>query len=1073
MRTRNRRVHASLLGLVFVATGIFWFGGSAGAQDSQGQGKTNPLQALHFRFIGPMGGRTSAITGVIGQPAVAYIGSANGGIFKTSNSGITWKALFENQHTGSIGALAVPATEPNTVWAGTGEPWIIRADPGPGDGVYRSTDGGDSWQHMGLEQTGHITEIVIDRHDANIVYVCSVGQVYKPGHERGIFKTTDGGHSWQQVLHVDDNTGCSDLVLDPHDPNTLFAGMWQLTIHTWDLHSGGPSSGVYVTHDAGATWKKLAGNGLPPADHPLGRIGVNIAQTDPKRIYALIEDHPPGFYRSDDGGKNWQLVNYTYALGGRFPYDSRFGVSTGNEDLIYFLGQAWFVSEDAGKTLISKPTTAGGDLHNIWIDPNDPKHFMVSDDQDGTITWDGGKTYTHIVLPNSQFFHVATDNRIPYNVYGNKQDGGSFGAPSNNLAGATGHITEADWFNVAGSESGYVVPDPSDENIFWISAYYGDIGRLNLKTGESRSVSPWPDAPFGVKPADMKYRFNWNIPVLVSPHDHNRVYIGTQYVMMTTNAGHSWKVISPDLTLNEKDHEQDSGGVTPYNLSTFSAETIFVLSESPLQAGVIWAGTADGQIQVTRDGGAHWSNVTKNIKDLPPWGTVQNIEPSHFNVGTAYASVSLWQEGDNNPYVFKTTDFGQTWKLIAGDIPKSVFSFPLCLIEDPVRQGMVYLGTGNALYVSWDDGDRWTQLRNNLPPTSIKWLTLQKNYNDLVIATYGRGIWILDDVTPLREWDKAQGSDAFLFKPRPAYRYRAVFNGRVADELHPGPGENPPDGSDINFYLNKPAKDAKLTIKDKSGDTVRTLKFDAVPGLNRVWWNLEYEPAHIVKLRTPPPDAPWVQIPREGWRPVVSLMAFKGAPRVAPGTYTLELSANGKQLSQSIVVLNDPNSEATEQAITEEVAFSRDLVREYNRLVDMINELEWDRKQVTDLKARLDDRGDHAPALQETKALDSQIVGMEDKLFQIHLTSVSIEEGISMPMRLYEKMAGLLDAVVHRNATGGGAGSGPTEGELEVNKIYQQQLQQCEQEFHQFTDKDLPAFNARIKSDHLVAAIAP
>ena len=1069
MRIIVKRARRLPLWLFVMVVSISWFGAGVGAQ---GQDSPNPLAALHFRFVGPMGGRTAAITGVIGQPGVAYIGSANGGIFKTTNYGNSWTALFESQHTGSVGALAVAASQPTIVWAGTGEPWIIRADPGPGDGVYKSTDGGNSWQHSGLEQTGHITEIVIDRHNADIVYVCSVGQVYKPGHERGIFKTTDGGKTWRQVLYVDDNTGCSDLVLDPHDPSTLFAGMWQVTIHTWDLHSGGPGSGVYVTHDAGATWKKLAGHGLPAADHPLGRVGVNIAQTDPKRIYALIEDHPPGLYRSNDGGETWELVNYTYSLGGRFPYDSRFGVSTGNEDLLYFLGQAWFVSEDGGKTLVEKPAVAGGDLHNIWIDPNDPLHFMVSDDQDGTITWDGGKTYTHVILPNSQFFHVITDDRVPYNVYGNKQDGGSFGGPSNSLGGARAHINESDWFSVAGSESGFVVPDPTDHDIFWISAYYGDIGRMNLKTGEAHAVSPWPDALFGVKPADLKYRFNWNIPVLVSQHDHNRVYIGTQYVMMTINAGQSWQVISPDLTLDEKSHEQDSGGVTPYDLSTFSSETIFALSESPRQAGVLWAGTADGQVQVTRDNGAHWTNVTKNIKGLPPWGTVQNIEPSNFDAGTAYLSVSLWQEGDNNPYVYKTTDFGQTWTSVSGDIPKSVFSFALCLIEDPVRKGMLYLGTGNMLYISWDDGGHWTPLKNNLPPTAIKWLTIQKNYNDLVIATYGRGIWILDDVTPLRDWDKTQHSDAYLFKPRPAYRYRNVFNGRLSDDRRTSPTENPPDGGDIDFYLPKPAKDVNLTIKDAGGQTVRTLKLDGTAGLNRVWWNLQYDPAHIAKLRTPPPDAAWVQLPKEGWRPVISLLNFEGASRVAPGNYTVELSVNGKQLSESMVIRRDPNSEATDQTIAEEVAFSRDVLSEYNRVVDMINQLEWDRKQVLDLKARLNDRGGHDATLEATQNLDAKIVSLEDKLFQIHLTSVSIEEGISMPMRLYEQLSGLLGAVVRGNATGDGAGFGPTEAETAMNKIYQQKLEECAKDFQQLTDKDIPAFNDKVKDSHLVATIA-
>lgn len=1070
MRSILQKIQRSRFCMLALVVSIAWLAGNARAQD---QTSTNPLEPLHFRFIGPMGGRTSAITGVVGQPAVAYIGSANGGIFKTSNFGITWNPIFENQHAGSIGALAVASSAPNVVWAGTGESWIIRADPGPGDGVYKSTDGGDSWVHSGLEQTGHISEIVIDRQNANIVYVCALGQVYKPGHEQGIFKTTDGGKTWQQVLFVNENTGCSDLVLDPHDPNTLFAGIWQVTIHTWNLNSGGSSSGVYVTHDAGATWKKLAGNGLPAADHTLGRVGVNIAQTNPKRIYALVEDHPPGFYRSDDGGQTWTLVNYTYALGGRFPYDSRFGVSTGNEDLIYFLGQAWFVSQDGGKTLLTNPTIAGGDLHNIWIDPNDPQHFMVSDDQDGTITWDGGKTYTHIVLPNSQFFHVTTDNRIPYNVYGNKQDGGSFGAPSNNLAGAKVSITPSDWFNVAGSESGFVVPDPSDENVFWVSAYYGDIGRVNLKTGESRAVTPWPDAPFGVKPANMKYRYNWNIPILVSHHDHNRVYIGSQYVMLTTNAGQSWQVISPDLTLNEKSHEQDSGGVTPYDLSTFSAETVFALTESPLQAGVIWAGTADGQVQLTRDSGAHWTNVTKNIPDLPPWGTVQNIEPSHFAAGTAYVSVSLWQEGDNDPYVYKTTDFGQSWKSVSGDIPKSVFSFALCLIEDPVRQGMLYLGTGNALYVSWDDGKHWTQLRNNLPPTSIKWLTIQKNYNDLVIATYGRGIWILDDLTPLRDWDKAQQSDAYLFSPRHAYRFRIIHNGRLGAEAHPYMGENPPNGADINFYLSKAAKEVQITIRDPNDELLRTMKTSGRAGLNRVWWNLESEPAHVVKLRTPPPDAPWVQTPKEGWRPMVSLMSFQGAPRVAPGTYSIQLSVNGKQLSEPIIVERDPNSEATSQAIAAEVSFGREVLVQYNRAADMINRLEWESKQVMDLKAMLADSGGHDHELETATDLEAKITGLEDKLFQIHVTSASIEEGISMPMRLFEKLAGLLEAAIHGNATGDAAGSTATEAEIEVSKMYQQELAEYEKEFQQLSQNEIPAFNERLKESRLSAVIVP
>jgi photosystem II stability/assembly factor-like uncharacterized protein len=1049
----------------------------ARAQEEQGEAVTphdnNPLAQMHFRFVGPTGGRTASITGVIGQPAVAYVGSANGGIYKTTDYGTTWNPIFDNQDVGSVGALAVATSAPNEVWAGTGEPWIVRVEPDMGDGIYKSTDEGHTWKHMGLEKTGHITSIVINPQDANTVYACSVGQAYKPGDERGIFKTTDGGNSWKHVLFVNENTGCSDLVMDPRDPNTMFAGMWEVTIHAWDLHSGGPNSGVYVTHDAGATWSKISGHGLPAADHSLGRIAVNISSRNPNLIYALMEDQPPGFYRSADGGKSWHLVSYNYATGGRFSYDSRFGVSSGDDDLIYFLGQAWFVSQDGGKSLIADVTRAGGDLHNIWMDPKDPDHFMVSDDQGDAITWNGGKTYLRVLLPNSQLFHVATDNRIPYNVYGNKQDAGSHGGPSNNLMGRRG-IGLGDWFNVAGSEAGFLVPDPTDDNIFWVTSYYGDVGRVNLKSGESHMVSPWPDAPFGAAPKDLKYRYNWVAPLAISPHDHNRVYVGTQYVLMTTDAGLTWKKISPDLTLDEKTHEENSGGVTPYNLGTYAGETIFAIAESPLKAGVIWVGTADGQIQMTQDAGGHWANVTKNLPGLPPWGQVQNIEPSHFSAGTAYATVNLEQMGDYSPYVYKTTDFGQSWKMIASDIPKTMLSSPECIIEDPERQGMLYLGTDNAFYVSWDDGAHWTHVRNNLPPTAIKWLTVQKHYSDLVMATYGRGVWILDDISPLREWDKATAADTYLFKPREAYRYRRIDTGRLVVSGATGKiGDNPPDGGDINFYLKRPAKDVQITISDSKGEVVRHLQANGRPGLNRIWWDLEYDPAHVIKLRAAPPGEPWVTTPEQGWRPVVSLLNFRGAPRVVPGTYTVTLAANGKELKSQMVVLRDPGSEATDQSIALEVSFTRQLLMEYNQVVDMVNDLEWQRKQLADLQSMLAAQGKHGPAIASIKMTDDKVTALEAKMYQIEQTSASIEEGITTPMRLYEKVAGLLGNVAHGRGSGGGAGLAPTQAEIEVNNEYEQQIRSYQKEFSELKEKEIPALNAGLKTHGLGAAIAP
>lgn len=1077
MRSSSKVILQSCLAIAAMAAGGLWLSASSQAQGGAG---ANPFAALHFRFIGPMGGRTSWITGVPGEPAVAYIGSSNGGIWKTTDAGTTWNPIFQHEDVGSIGAIAVAPSAHNIVWVGTGESFIVRADIDLGNGVYKSTDAGRTWQHMGLEDTGHIAEVVIDPQDANTVYVCSEGQIYRPGHERGIFKTTDSGRTWKQVLFVNATTSCGGLVMDPHDPNALFAGMWQVIIHTWDLHSGGTSSGVYVSHDAGETWRKLAGNGLPAADHPLGRVAVNIAPTNSQTVYALLEDHPPGLYRSDNGGRTWHLVAYSYAIGGRFPYDSRFGISSWNEDLLYFLGQAWFVSQDGGKTLEANPTRAGGDLHNIWMDPDDPNHYMVSDDQGGAITWNGGKTYRRIVLPNSQLFHVATDNAIPYHVYANKQDGGSLGGPSNSLMGSGGFgggISEADWHSADGCESGFLVPDPTDNNILWVTCYYGDVGRLDLRNGVSRTVSPWPDAPFGWKPANTKYRYNWVIPLTISPHDHNKVYIGTQYVMETTNDGQSWKEISPDLTLNDKSHEQDSGGVTPYNLGTFSGETIFAIAESPLQAGLIWAGTTDGQIQLTRDGGAHWTNVTKNIPNLPPWGTVENIEPSHFSAGTAYAAVDLSQMGDYSPYVFKTTDYGQTWQNIGGDVPKSEFSFPQCVIEDPIRKGMLYLGTGNALYVSWDDGGRWTRLRNNLPPTTIKWLTIQNHYNDLVIATYGRGIWILDDVTPLRQWDQAKQAGVYLFKPRPAYRYRRVNTAPQTVGAEVRVGENPPDGGDINFYLNQPTRDAMIAIKDSKGETVRTMKVEGRAGLNRVWWNLQYDPIQEVKLRTPPPDAPWVKNGPEGWRPVVSLVRYFGAPRVPPRSYTVELSADGKQLSEPMTVLKDPSGPATDQTIAQEVAFARTMFGELNQVSELINHIEWDRKQLEDLETLLAGRGNQAAALDAAKSLESKFIDLEGSIYQIHQTSVSIEEGITTPMRLYEKLSSLLRLYAsggsRGSSSGTAAGLGPTDQEVSVNALYQQQLAQAQKTYRELIDRDVPAFNNSLKASHVTAGITP
>src|SRR5437764_611768 len=653
----------------------------------------NPLAQLHFRHVGPVGNRAAAIVGEPGNPLVVYIGAASGGIWKTTDGGTRWKPVFDDQDVSAVGALAIAPTQHETVWAGTGEPWLIRPFHAMGDGVYKSTNGGRTWSRMGLEQTGHIARIIVDPHDANIVFACAVGQAYRTQRERGIFKTTDGGKTWQQALFVNENTGCSELSMDAHDSQTLFAGTWQVDIKTWGLNSGGLGGGVYVTHDGGATWNKVVGHGLPDANQPVGKTAVQVAPSNSDRVYALIEQQTPTLYRSEDGGRNWRVVNREHVMAERAPYYTRFGVSPDNDNLLYCVSVSYSISRDGGESFAKNIIPAGGDNHDIWIDPTNPNRILVANDGGGSISLDRGASYYRVVLPIAQIYHVFTDTQIPYYVYGNRQDGPSFMGPSNNLEGGAGlfggGITSGEWRSYGGCESGFGVPDPADFNIVWSGCYNGGLDRADMRSGQARSVEIWPDATYGWTPADVKYRWHWTFPITISPHDHNTVYVGSQVVHVTTDGGQSWKDISPDLTTNDKAHQQNSGGIASDNLMTFDGATLYAIAESPLQKGVIWTGTNDGQVQITRDGGAHWSNVTKSIPGLPPWGTVFNIEASHFDAGTAYITVDLQQVGNYDPFVYKTTDFGQSWKLISATVPKSVSSFAHCIREDPVRKGML------------------------------------------------------------------------------------------------------------------------------------------------------------------------------------------------------------------------------------------------------------------------------------------------------------------------------------------------------------------------------------------------
>src|SRR5215813_2778336 len=727
---------------------------------SQAQESTRDvLGNLRYRFIGPVGNRLTSVVGIPGDSNTYYVGAASGGVWKTTDGGVHWDPVFDDQPVSSIGALAIAPSDPNIVWAGTGEPWI-RSHISVGQGIYKSTDAGKNWTLMGLEKTGRISRIVIDPRNPDIVIACALGHAYGPQPERGVFRTADGGKTWDRVLFTDENCGCADIGMDNSNPRILFAGMWPLEIHTWGRESGGPGSGLFKSTDGGLTWRKLTGRGLPTKT--TGKVTVALARSNANRVYALIEtgdgapykgqDSDRGkLWRSDDGGENWRLVGYDRSLGGRTHYYFKMFVSPENENETYYLTASFGTSLDGGETL--RPSTGfgsspGGDNHDMWIDPTNANRMAVANDGGVSISVTRGRTWDRIQLPIAQIYHVTVDNQIPYYVYGNKQDGPSYRGPSRTGGGGFGGggIPRSAWQSVAGGESGWATPDPGDKNLVWSSASgSGSVGGIvelfDLRNGQSRNVEVWPDQINGSPAADLKYRFVWTMPLTISPHDRNKIYVGSQYVHQTTDAGNSWQLISPDLTSNDKSKQGFSGGLTGDNIGVEYAPVVFAIAESPKEKGLIWAGTNDGLVQLTRDGGKNWVNVTKNIPALPPWGTISNIEASRYNAGTAYITVDFHQVNNRDPFVYKTNDYGQTWKAITNGIPRSMLSYAHCVREDPVRKGLLYLGTENALYVSFDDGENWQPLQSGLPHAPVYWLTIQDHFNDLVISTYGRGFW--------------------------------------------------------------------------------------------------------------------------------------------------------------------------------------------------------------------------------------------------------------------------------------------------------------------------------------------
>lgn len=1000
--------------------------------------------AMKWRLVGPFrGGRALAVSGVPGDPATFYFGAVAGGVWKTIDAGGTWKPISDHSGITSVGAIAVSQSDHNVIYVGTGEA-CIRGNITYGDGVYRSIDGGQSWQHLGLEDTRQIGRLIIDPKNPNRVFVAALGHAFGPNAERGVFRTLDGGKTWDKVLFVNDQTGAIDIQFDPNNPMTVYAAMWQVVRKPWNLSSGGPGSGLYKSTDGGSTWKRLEGHGLPEGIY--GRIGIAVGSNS-SRVYALIEAKKGGIYRSDDYGATWTLVNEDERFTQRAWYFTHIFADPKSVDTIYVLNTGAFRSTDGGKSFELLPAPHG-DHHGLWIDPTDSSRIINSNDGGATITLDGGKTWSSQEnQPTAQFYHIAADNRYPYWIYGAQQDNTTVGIAT--MDEEEGVIGRWDWYPVGGGESGYIAPDPKDANIVYAGDGGGIVTRYNHAKETIQDISPIPLDTSGQGAATQKVRFQWTEPVIVSPHDANTIYTAGDRIFKSTDQGRSWKEISPDLTRNDKSKQQPSGGPITLDITTVEYyDTVFTLAESTKQKDLLWAGTDDGLMKLSRDGGGHWEDVTP--KAMPEWSTVSLVEASPFDPGTAYIAVDRHKLDDIKPYIYKTHDFGKTWTEIVGGIPDNAYVH--AVREDTVRKGLLFAGTEKGVYVSFDDGANWHPLQLNMPVSPIHDLVVHAN--DLAVATHGRAFWVLDDITPLRELSNSS-AEAVLYRPRDGYRLH--YPDQV-DKRRPV-GENPPNGSTFYYFLkNAPQGEATLEVLDAHGklvtkysDKEKTAEgqpqewpdleappdiIPAKPGLNRFAWNLRYDDP----VQTP--GAFYEGLPPQG-------------PVAAPGKYTIRLTVDGKHYEEPFELKGDPRESPEQvQQVEQQVAFELQVRDEISKLHTAVNEIRDLRTKLETLKKWLGDNAKGQPLLQSADALDKKMSAVEGQLIQVKLKSS--EGNLRYPNMLNEEWATFAMLVDIADAA-------PTQQQQDVFHQLSQQTDENVAKWEQIRKTDVPALNEMMR----------
>jgi photosystem II stability/assembly factor-like uncharacterized protein len=946
---------------------------------------------MKYRLLGPWrGGRSAAVAGSYKNKTTFYFGATGGGVWKTADGGSNWKNISDKYFGSTIGAVAVAPSDESILYVGEGEN-TMRGNVSEGlGGMWRSEDGGKSWKNIGLKDSRHILRIIIHPKNPDIVWVAAMGHLFGPNEERGVFKTTDGGKTWKKTLYVNNQTGCSDLVMEPANPNVLYAGTWRLIRTPHSLESGGEGSGLWKSVDGGETWQNISTNkGLPK--NTWGIVGVAVAPSNTDKIYAIIENKDGGLYMSADAGETWTLQSNDNNIRQRAWYYSKVFVDPKNENTVYCPNVGFMVSKDGGKTF-SSLRTPHGDHHDLWIDPEEPNRMIVADDGGAQVSFDGGSNWsTYQNQPTAQLYRVSTDNSFPYRVLAAQQDNSTLRIKHRAYGGA---ITDRDWDVTAGNESGYVIADPTNPDVVYGGNYGGYLSRLDHKTGENRAVSVWPDNPMGAGADVLKYRFQWNFPIFFSPHNPKRLYAGGNHLFVTENEGQSWEEISPDLTTNDKKRQASSGGpITQDNTSVEYYCTIFTATESTLEKDLLWVGSDDGLIHVSKNGGKNWENVTP--KDCPKWMMWNAVEVDPFKTGAAYFVGTSYKSDDFAPYIYKTEDYGKTWKLLVNGINK--LHFTRALRADKKRPGLLYAGTEYGMYISYDDGANWSPFQLNLPVVPITDLATKEN--DLIIATQGRSLWILDDLSVFQQRSSdLMNKNLHVFVPNPAYRMDGF--------QQPNPrnaGMNPPNGVVFNYLLKGVTDSAKMSISifDKQQQLIKTFSKEAkeaadklavTNGVNQFVWDMMYPAAERI----------------EG---MILWNGNIGNTKAAPGNYTARFKYGTDSVDVTFTVKGDPNYKTTEAEYDEQVSFMLKVRDKFSDIQKAIKNIRTVRMQLTDLNGKLGK--DHKEIKQLSDSIGKQLTKIEEALYQTKAKSG--QDVLNFPIRLNDKISGVFDFAASGN----------------------------------------------------------